>query len=103
MTKSTLTHCFTGNLRIGQVHKVWESIQPNMQDVKRGHVKARQLTGTYMFQSTKSRFNSWDVDPQCPLCRLESVDLQHFILRCPALAVARDNPGNPSDGLSKTG
>ena len=90
MTKSTLTHCFTGNLRIGQVHMVWESIQPNLQDVKRGHVKARLLTGTYMFQSTKFRFNSSDVDPKCPLCRLGSKDLRQFILQCPALAVARD-------------
>ena len=91
MTKSTLTHCFTGNLRVDQVHMVWDSIQPNMQDVKRGHVKARLLTGTYMFLSTKFKFNSLDVDPKCPLCRLESEGLQHFILRCPALAVARDN------------
>ena len=91
MTKSTLTHCFTGNLMVGQVHMVWDSIQPNLQDVKRGHVKARLLTGTYMFQSTKFRFNSSDVDPKCPLCRLESEDLRHFILRCPALAVARDS------------
>ena len=81
MTKSTLTHCFTGDVRIGQVQMVWESIQPNLQDVKRGHVKARLLTGTYMFQSTKFRLNSSDVDPKCPLCRLESEDLQHFILR----------------------
>ena len=91
MTKSTLTHCFTGNLMVGQVHVVWDSIQPNLQDVKRGHVKARLLTGTYMFQLTKFRFNSSDVDPNCPLCRLESESIRHFILRCPALAVARDN------------
>ena len=64
---------------------VWDSIQPNLQDVKRGHVKARLLTGTYMFQSTKFKFNSLEVDPKCPLCRLESEDLHHFILRCPAL------------------
>ena len=69
---------------------VWDSIQPNLQDVKRGHVKARLLTGTYMFQSTKSKFNSSEVDPKCPLCRLESEDLHHFILRCPALAGVRE-------------
>ena len=69
---------------------VWDSIQPNLQDVKRGHTKARLLTGTYMLQSTKYKFNSSEVDPKCPLCRLESEDLQHFILRCPALAEARD-------------
>ena len=69
---------------------VWDSIQPNLQDVKRGNTKARLLTGTYMFQSTKYKFNSSEIDPKCPLCRLESEDLQHFILLCPALAEARD-------------
>ena len=69
---------------------VWDSIQPNLQDVKRGHVKARLLTGTYMLQSTKFKFNSSEIDPKCPLCRLESEGLQHFILRCPALACVRE-------------
>ena len=40
---------------------VWDSIQPNLQDVKRGHTKARLLTGTYMFHSTKYKFNSSEV------------------------------------------
>ena len=70
---------------------VWDSIQPNLQDVKRGHIKARLLTGTYMFQSTKYKSNRSEVDPNFPLCRLKSEDLQHFILRCPALAEARDH------------
>ena len=52
-TKSTLSNCFLGNLGIGNIHMVWDFIQPNLQDVKRGHVKARLLTGTYMFQSAK--------------------------------------------------
>ena len=90
MVKTTLSHCSIGNLKIGDTHMVWDSIQPNLQDVKRGHIKARLLTGTYMFQSTKYKFNSSEVDLKCPLCRLKSEDLQHFILRCPALAEARD-------------
>ena len=45
-TKSTLSNCFLGDYGIGNTHMVWDSIQPNLQDVKRGHVKARLLTGT---------------------------------------------------------
>ena len=91
-TKSTLSSCFLGNLGIGNTHMVWDSIQPNLQDVKRGHVKARLLTVTYMYmlQSTKFKFNSPEVDPKCPLCRLESEDLHHFILLCQALAGVRE-------------
>ena len=90
-TKSILSNCFLGNLGVGNTHMVWDSIQPNLQDVKRGHVKLRSLTSTYMLQSTKFKFNSSEVDPKCPLCRLESKDLQHFILRCPALAGVREH------------
>ena len=75
MVKTTHSHCSIGNLKIGHTHMVWDSIQPNLQDVKRGHTKARLLTGTYMFQSTKYTFNSSEVDPKCPICRLESEDL----------------------------
>ena len=84
MVKTTLSHCSIGNLKIAHTHMVMDSIQPNLQDVKRGDIKARLLMGTYMFQSTKYKFNSSKVDPKCPLCRLESEDLQLFILRCSA-------------------
>ena len=53
-TKTTLSKCFLGNLGIGTTHMVWNSIQPNLQDVKRGHIKARLLTSTYIFQYTRS-------------------------------------------------
>ena len=90
--------------RVGFVvnaHMLWDSIQPNLQDVKRGHVKARFLTGTYityMLQSTKFKSNSADVDPKCLLCRLESEDLQHLILRCPAQSIYLPIRLNPRRG-----
>lgn len=83
--KSTLQNCHLVSLRIGSVHPVWSSVRPSLQDVKRSFTKARLLTGTYLFQSIKSKFNNHEVDPKCPLCRLESEDLRHFLLRCTAL------------------
>ena len=35
-----------------------------------------------MLQSTKFKFNSSEVDPKCPLCFLESEELQHLNLSC---------------------
>ena len=89
-TKSTLQHCCLKNMQIGKVHRVWDSVMPNLQDVRRAHIKARILTGTYMLQSTKVKFNNQEVDPKCPLCRLDDEDLVHFILKCPALANIRE-------------
>ena len=89
-TRSTLQHCCLDRLEIGKVHRVWNSVMPNLQDVRRAHIKARILTGTYILQSTKAKFNNQQVDPKCPLCRIESEDLTHFILRCPALGSIRE-------------
>ena len=89
-TRSTLQQCCLEKLEIGKIHRVWNSVRPNLQDVRRAHIKARVLTGTYILQSTKAKFNNQQVDPKCPLCRLESEDLSHFLLRCPALSTVRE-------------
>ena len=45
--------------------------------------KARMLTGTYMLQTLKSKFNQAEVDPTCPICRLETETMTHVITSCP--------------------
>ena len=77
-TRSTLQHCCLEKLEIGKVLRVWNSVRPNLQDVRRAHIKARILTRTYILQSTKAKFNNQQVYPKCPLCRLESEDLHSF-------------------------
>ena len=51
-----------------------------------------QIWVTFIWRSFRdeARFNNCDVDPKCPLCRLENEDLQYFILRCPALGEVRE-------------
>ena len=44
------------------------------------------LTGVYMLKSTKSRFNQYEVEHICPLCRLAAENLQHMLLRGPVLS-----------------
>ena len=53
--------------------------------VRRGVVKVRLLTGTYLVQSKISRFNQYQVDPTCMLCRSSPEDYMHMILDCGAL------------------
>lgn len=87
--KPTLSNCNLMNMAIGKSHLIWENVDNNTVDVKRGITKARMLTGVYMLQSTKARFNQYDVEQICPLCRLATEDLQHMLLRCPALSEVR--------------
>ena len=41
------------------------------------------LTGTYMLQTLKSKFNQSEVDPTCPICRLETETITNVITSCP--------------------
>ncbi|KAK3108995.1 hypothetical protein FSP39_020463 [Pinctada imbricata] len=83
--KSSLISCNTRNLTIGKQHVIWKSLDNNMCDTKRGIVKVRILTGTYIVQSTVSKFNQHSVDPTCQLCRSAPEDYQHMLLECGAL------------------
>ncbi|MCG8097222.1 MAG: reverse transcriptase family protein [Candidatus Thiodiazotropha endolucinida] len=87
--KSTLSHCNIALMSVGKTHMVWDSVSNNASDVKRCITKVRMLTGVYILQSTKARFNQYSIEQTCPLCRLATEDLQHMLLRCPALHEAR--------------
>ena len=71
--KSSLTNCNLTEMTIGKSHLIWNNVGNNTTDVKRGITKTRMLTGVYVLQTTKSRFNQYEVEQICPLCRLAAV------------------------------
>ena len=91
-TKSTLENCNLSSMAVGSTHIVWEATSNNVHDIRRSIPKVRMMTGVYMLQTTKARFNQYEVEPTCPLCRLEPEDLSHMLLCCPALADTREAP-----------
>jgi hypothetical protein len=42
-----------------------------------------------MLQTLKVKFNQAEVDPTCPICKLETEDLQHLLTSCPAYRNSR--------------
>ena len=48
--RSTLSLCNLNELQVGKVHRVWNSLDSSVLDVKKGIVKARMLTGVYNLQ-----------------------------------------------------
>ena len=70
-SKSSLSLLSTTSLEMGKTRIVWDSINNSVRDVRQAITKARMLTGTYMLQTLKSKFNQSEVDPTCPICRLE--------------------------------
>ena len=88
--KSTLTRLCTDIINIGEIHPVWKTATEIPGDTKKAITKARILTGTYLLQATKDKFNIGSTDPICPLCKLEELEnLLHFLTRCPSLEGVR--------------
>ncbi|CAC5400739.1 unnamed protein product [Mytilus coruscus] len=83
--KSTLSYCDLSSLKIETIHNLWSSIESNIKDVRRGGIKARLITGTYVLQSNRSKLNQHEDSAVCPLCQYEDEDIVHFILKCNAL------------------
>ena len=60
--------------------------------IKKAGIKARLMTGTYMYvlQSVRTKFNQYSVDPTCLLCGENRGDHEHFLLRRRSLTESRD-------------
>ena len=72
-------------MKIGQTHVVWSSLEFTISDVRKGIAKSRMLTGTYLLQSNRFKFNNSTENPICKCCGLETEDIVHMLLDCPAL------------------
>ena len=51
--------------------------------------RAKIITGSYILQSNRAKFNQNKVDPTCPLCLSAPEDLPHFLISCPLLDIPR--------------
>ena len=89
-TKTSLKYLNIDALEIGTVHPVWRTLSANTREVEMAAVKARLLTGTYVLQANRARFNQFQVNPTCTICGDEPEDRHHFILRCRSLVGSRD-------------
>ena len=77
-SKTTLKFLCIPNLDIGKPHSIWNSLPPNIGELRKATIKARLCTGTYIFQSQKARFSNMNLDATCPICQLEEEDIIHF-------------------------
>jgi hypothetical protein len=61
----------------------------NPRDVTRSNIKLRMLTGTYNLESTQYTFRRVKTD-LCRLCKEETEDITHMLLRCKTLSNITD-------------
>ena len=58
-------------------------------DVPRVHTKLKLVTGTYILQVNRVRFNQNEIDATCQICHQAEETLEQFILYCTVLEPAR--------------
>ena len=83
--KSTMHFMDQTTLKIGSTHPIWTSLSSTVSSVKKGTIKVRLLTGTYLLETNKHKFSSGKESPLCKCCGTENEDVTHFLLLCPAL------------------
>jgi hypothetical protein len=77
-------------LVLGKCHPSIKPYQKSIRDVNRIPVKTKILTGTYILQTTRVKFNQNEIIPTCQICKIEDETLEHFLLKCGELKHFRD-------------
>ena len=84
--KVTLTHMNFNGCSVNKPHHVWSSTAPHPRDIRRATIKAKLITGTYILQNSRAK---WDKQGKtsslCPLCKIGSENIEHFVIKCSAL------------------
>ena len=71
--------------KVNYTHNVWSSMESSVTEVRKGIVKCRMLTGTYLLQTSKHKFSKTAVSATCECCGLGDEDITHMLLECSAL------------------
>ena len=73
----------------GKCHPAVKPYNLSIRDVNRIAVKSKILTGTYILQKNRVKFNQNEVDPTCQLCKQDKETLHHFLITCTTLEECR--------------
>ncbi len=87
--KGSLKFLNTGSLSIGKVHHCWSTVPHTVREVKRAITKVRLLSGTYILQTNRAKFNQYEVTDTCMLCGDGAEDRVHFLAVCSKLSLTR--------------
>ena len=74
---------------VGKCHPAVKPYCLSKRDIYRIPVKNKILTGTYILQTNRVKFNQNEVNPTCQLCQSGAETLRHFLLDCQELETIR--------------
>ena len=74
---------------MGKCHPAINPFPLSKRDINRIHVRNKILTGSYIHQINRVKFNQNEIKPECHLCWDAGETLQHVLLDCSYLEKAR--------------
>ena len=80
--KSSLKYLNIQFLHVGEIHQSLRTLPNDVRTVKRAYPKLRLLTGTYILQENRAKFNQYTIDDTCTLCRANAETRVHFLVEC---------------------
>ena len=80
--KSSLKYLNIQSLHVGEIHQSLRTLPNDVRTVKRAYPKLRLLTGTYILQENRAKFNQYKIDDTCTLCRANAETRVHFLVEC---------------------
>ena len=84
-TKSSLVYTKVQEYSARSPHPIWLYSKSSPTASKKATVKAKLLTVTYRLQIHRARFNKYQINPTCLLCREGEENREHFLSTCTAL------------------
>ena len=88
--KSSLQYLDLTDIRPNAAHHLWPRGGSSSGKRVAASFRAKLISGSYILQTNRARFNQNKVNPTCPLCKSAPEDLPHFLLSCPSLAPPRE-------------
>ena len=74
---------------IGKPHAIIRHAPDNVNDIQKCAFKLKLITGSYVLQAQRAKFNQFAVKPDCLLCQQGPENRSHFLVECSALRERR--------------
>ena len=87
--KSSLQFWNPSSFEYNVCSQIWTCAGRDPVSVHKANIHVKLVSGTYILQTSKAKFNQYEFSSQCPLCGMEPEDLVHFMLTCEKLEEAR--------------
>ncbi len=86
---------------IGNPHPAIRFAPCHVKDIQKCTIKLQLITGSYILQAQRARFNQFDVKPECLLCGREPETRTHFLITCQSLQQHRTPHLTQIEGILK--